>query len=188
MNFSVRRDEVVTGARLHLNYSYSPALLPAISHLRVLVNEQVIATIPVPNEQGGKPLQRVIDIPSRLIGEFNRLNIQLIGHYTMECEDPAHSSLWANVGNDSVLELSVSPLSMVNDLAFLPEPFFDRRDPNLLTLPIVFARTPDAAQLEAAGTVTSWFGSLAGFRGLFSCVGGSNSTQRACGGFDVGWQ
>lgn len=165
VNFSVRRDEVVTGARLHLNYSYSPALLPAISHLRVLVNEQVIATIPVPNEQGGKPLQRVIDIPSRLIGEFNRLNIQLIGHYTMECEDPAHSSLWANVGNDSVLELSVSPLSMVNDLAFLPEPFFDRRDPNLLTLPIVFARTPDAAQLEAAGTVTSWFGSLAGFRG-----------------------
>lgn len=165
VNFSVRRDEVVTSARLRLNYSYSPALLPAISHLRILVNEQVVATIPVPNEQGGQPLQRVVDIPARLIGEFNRLNVQLIGHYTMECEDPAHSSLWANVGNDSVLELSVSPLTMVNDLAFLPEPFFDRRDVNPLTLPVVFARTPDAAQLEAAGTITSWFGALAGFRG-----------------------
>ena len=128
VQFGVRGDEVVTRARLHLNYAYSPALLPEISHLRVLVNEQVVATIPVPNEQGGQALQRVIDIPTRLIGEFNRLNVELIGHYTMDCEDPAHTSLWANVGNDSRLELSVDPLALANDLAFLPEPFFDRRD------------------------------------------------------------
>ena len=165
VQFGVRGDEVVTRARLHLNYAYSPALLPEISHLRVLVNEQVVATIPVPNEQGGQALQKVIDIPTRLIGEFNRLNIELIGHYTMDCEDPAHTSLWANVGNDSLLELSVNPLALANDLAFLPEPFFDRRDSRPLTLPIVFAGTPDAAQLEAAGTVSSWFGALAGFRG-----------------------
>lgn len=163
--FSVRADEVVTSARLSLNYAYSPALLPDISHLRVLVNEQVVATIPVPREQAGQGLQRVIDIPARLIGEFNRLNLQLIGHYTMECEDPAHSSLWANVGNDSVLELTVNPLVLPNDLALLPEPFFDRRDVRPLRLPIVFAGSPDAAQLEAAGTLSSWFGALAGFRG-----------------------
>ncbi|AVP56382.1 cellulose biosynthesis cyclic di-GMP-binding regulatory protein BcsB [Pulveribacter suum] len=165
VQFGVRGDEVVTRARLHLNYAYSPALLADISHLRVLVNEQVVATIPVPNAQGGQALQRVIDIPTRLIGEFNRLNVELIGHYTMECEDPAHTSLWANVGNDSVLELSVDPLALANDLAFLPEPFFDRRDSRPLNLPIVFAGTPDAAQLEAAGTLSSWFGALAGFRG-----------------------
>lgn len=75
------------------------------------MNEQVVATIPVPNEHGGKNLQRDIDIPSRLITEFNRLNIELIGHYTMECEDPAHSSLWANVGNDSTLELRAVPIT-----------------------------------------------------------------------------
>ena len=57
VQFGVRGDEVVTRARLHLNYAYSPALLPEISHLRVLVNEQVVATIPVPNEQGGQALQ-----------------------------------------------------------------------------------------------------------------------------------
>ncbi len=165
VQFGVRGDEVVTRARLHLNYAYSPALLPDISHLRVLVNEQVVATLPVPNEQGGQALQKVIDIPTRLIGEFNRLNVELIGHYTMDCEDPAHTSLWANVGNDSRLELSVEPLALSNDLAFLPEPFFDRRDSRPLHLPIVFTRAPDAAQLEAAGTLSSWFGALAGFRG-----------------------
>ncbi len=165
VQFGVRGDEVVTSARLHLNYAYSPALLPDISHIRVLVNEQVVMTIPVPKEQGGESLQRVIDIPTRLIGEFNRLNLELIGHYTMECEDPAHTSLWANIGNDSVLELSVNPLALPNDLAFLPEPFFDRRDARQLVMPIVFSRVPDAGQLEAAGTLASWFGGMAGFRG-----------------------
>ncbi len=165
--FGVRSDEVVASAKLHLNYSYSPGLLPDISHLRVLVNEQVVAAIPVPKAEGGQNLQRVIDIPARLIGDFNRLNIQLIGHYTMECEDSAHSSLWANVGNDSMLELMVNPLPLDNNLAFLPEPFFDRRDSRALKLPIVFATQPDAAQLEAAGTLSSWFGALAGFRGAF---------------------
>ena len=69
------------------------------------------------------------------------------------------------MGNDSRLELSVDPLALANDLAFLPRPFFDRRDSRPLTLPIVFAGAPDAAQLEAAGTISSWFGALAGFRG-----------------------
>lgn len=165
VSFSVRNDEVVTGARLRLNYAYSPALLPDISHLKVIVNEQVVATIPVPNENGGKNLQRDIDIPARLVTEFNRLNIELIGHYTLECEDPAHTSLWANVGNDSVLELNTVPVAQDNDLARLPQPFFDRRDVRPLNLPVVFSQAPSTAVLEAAGTLSSWFGSLASFRG-----------------------
>ncbi|MCO4241406.1 cellulose biosynthesis cyclic di-GMP-binding regulatory protein BcsB [Acidovorax facilis] len=163
--FSVRNDEVVTGARLKLNYSYSPALLPNLSHIKVLVNEQVAATIPVTTQQAGENLQREIVIPPRLITEFNRLNLQLIGHYTMECEDPLHSSLWANVGNDSVLELTVAPVAQTNDLALLPQPFFDRRDVRPLELPMVFGAVPNTGTLQAAGTMSSWFGALAGFRG-----------------------
>lgn len=163
--FSIRSDEVVTGARLKLNYAYSPAMLSDLSHIKVLVNEQVAATIPVPNAQGGENLQREIVIPPRLITDFNRLNLQLIGHYTRECEDPTHSSLWATIGNDSVLELTVSNVAQTNDLALLPQPFFDRRDVRQLNLPIVFGAAPSGAALEAAGTMSSWFGALAGFRG-----------------------
>lgn len=165
VNFGIRADEVVTGARLHLNYSYSPSLLANISHIRVLVNEQVVKTLPVPNESGGRALQTTVDIPPRLITEFNHLSVELIGHYTMECEDPANSTLWANVGNDSAIELTVNSLALPNDLSLLPEPFFDRRDARGLELPFVFARTPDAGQLQAAGAVSSWLGALAGFRG-----------------------
>jgi len=165
VTFSIRADQVVTGAKLKINYAYSPSLIPQLSHINVMINEQVAATIPVPTEQAGQNLQREVIIPPRLITEFNRLNLELIGHYTRDCEDPTHSSLWANVGNDSVLELTLTPIAQANDLALLPQPFFDRRDALPLALPMVFAGTPAASTLEAAGALSSWFGALAGYRG-----------------------
>ncbi|AOZ03348.1 cellulose synthase regulator BcsB [Cupriavidus sp. USMAHM13] len=163
--FSVRADQVVTGARLKLRYTYSPALIPALSHINVIVNGEVAAALPVPKEQAGTTIEREITIEPQLITEFNRLNLQLIGHYTTDCEDPFHSSLWATVSNASVLELTVTSLGMANDLALLPLPFFDRRDVRRLTLPFVFAGAPSTTTLEAAGAVSSWFGALAGYRG-----------------------
>lgn len=165
VNFDVRADRVVTGARLNLEYSYSPALLPDMSQLNVLVNDQVAASIPLPKETAGSPQKQVVEIPPHLITDFNRLTLQLIGHYTMQCEDPQHSSLWAKVSNGSELQLQFAPLVLPNDLALLPAPFFDRRDAQRLELPFVFAETPGTTQLEAAGAVASWFGAQASYRG-----------------------
>ncbi|SDG25319.1 cellulose biosynthesis cyclic di-GMP-binding regulatory protein BcsB [Paraburkholderia phenazinium] len=163
--FSVRNDEVVTGAILHLVYSYSPALLPSISQLKVLVNGEVAATLPVPHEQAGMLVARDVSIDPRFITEFNHLNVQLIGHYTQQCEDPANSSLWATVSNASSLDLTYASLTSKPDLAALPQPFFDRRDVRRLELPFVFPAKPGSETLEAAGIVASWFGALAGYRG-----------------------
>jgi hypothetical protein len=163
--FAVRADEVVTRATLHLIYSYSPALLPNVSHLKVLINGEVVSTLPVPHEQAGMLVSRDIPIEPRFVTEFNNLNVQLIGHYTPQCEDPAHSSLWATVSNASTLDVTYASLPAKADLSDLPLPFFDRRDVRRLELPFVFAGTPDNATLEAAGAVASWFGALAGYRG-----------------------
>ncbi len=163
--FSVRADEVVTGANLHLIYSYSPSLLSNLSHLKVLVNGEVAATLPLPREQAGTLLARDIPLEPRLITEFNHLNVQLIGHYTQGCEDPASSALWATVSNASTLDLTFASLAAKPDLGALPLPFFDRRDIRRLELPFVFAARPSPQALEAAGAVASWFGSLAGYRG-----------------------
>ncbi|WP_454807649.1 cellulose biosynthesis cyclic di-GMP-binding regulatory protein BcsB [Paraburkholderia fungorum] len=163
--FSVRGDEVVTGAILHLVYSYSPALLANISQLKVLVNGEVAATLPVPHEQAGMLVARDVSIDPRFITEFNHLNVQLIGHYTTSCEDPANSSLWATVSNASSLDLTYASLASKPDLAALPQPFFDRRDVRRLELPFVFPQKPGAGTLEAGGIVASWFGALAGYRG-----------------------
>ncbi|MDP9647511.1 MULTISPECIES: cellulose biosynthesis cyclic di-GMP-binding regulatory protein BcsB [Paraburkholderia] len=163
--FSVRGDEVVTGAILHLIYSYSPALLPNISQLKVLVNGEVAATLPVPRDQAGMLVARDVSLDPRFVSEFNHLNVQLIGHYTASCEDPANSSLWATVSNASSLDLTYASLASKPDLAALPQPFFDRRDVRRLELPFVFPQKPTAGTLEAGGIVASWFGALAGYRG-----------------------
>jgi hypothetical protein len=165
VGFDIRADEIVSAAKVTLNYTYSPALLPELSQLNVLVNDEVAASIPLPKEGAGTPQTRVVDIPPRLITEFNRLSIQLIGHYTMQCEDPLHSSLWAKVSNGSRLDIQVSRLDLAPDLARLPQPFFDRRDARQLELPFVIAGAADNGTLEAAGTLTSWFGALASYRG-----------------------
>ena len=164
--FSVRADELITGASLKLNYAYSPALIPELSHLRVSVNDVVVATLPVNRSDAGKPQSAEIPIDRRLVTEFNRINIELVGHYTRECEDPAHSSLWATIDASSSLRLNVAPLRVTADLATLPLPFFDRRDVRRAAVPFVFGgATSSPATLNAAGIVSSWFGALAGYRG-----------------------
>jgi hypothetical protein len=165
VSFDVPADQVVNKARVKLEYSYSPALLSDLSQINVMVNDQVAASLPVPTETAGTLQQAVVDIPAHLITEFNRLTFQLIGHYTMMCEDPLHTSLWAKISNTSQLEMETTQIVLPDDLARLPSPFFDRRDSRLLQLPFVFASTPDNRTLEAAGAVASWFGALASYRG-----------------------
>ncbi len=165
VSFDVRADQVVTKARVNLEYSYSPALLSDLSQINVMVNDQLAVSLPVPKETAGTLLQQTVDIPVHLVTEFNRLTLQLIGHYTMMCEDPLHSSLWAKISNSSQLELETTQIVMPDDLAKLPLPFFDGRDSRALELPFVFASSPDNRTLEAAGAVSSWFGALASYRG-----------------------
>jgi len=164
VNFDVRADSIVTGAKLTLQYTYSPALLADLSQINVMVNDEVAASLPLPKEHAGELQKQVVQIPAHLITEFNRLSLQFVGHYTMSCEDPQHSSLWAKISNTSELSIEVAPLTLPNDLSIMPLPFFDRRDARALNLPFVFASAPDNATLEAAGALSSWFGAQASYR------------------------
>jgi len=164
--FGVRTDELVNAAQLHLRYSYSPALLPDLSHLKVTVNGVTVATLPTPPADAGKALSADISIDPRVISDYNQINLELIGHYTRDCEDPDHTSLWANIdAANSTLSLTTTPVALADNLALLPVPFFDAHDVRALNLPFHFAQRPDLGTLQAAGIVSSWFGSLAGYRG-----------------------
>jgi len=163
--FGVRLDEVVVQARLRLHINYSPALLEQLSHLKITLNDQVVAAIPLVKAQAGTDVSKDIDLDPRLFTDYNHLQLQLIGHYTLECEDPSHSSLWLSVGDQTQLELTLRPLTLQNDLALLPAPFFDRRSGAPVELPVLLAAKPSLATLHAAGVVASWFGEQADYRG-----------------------
>ncbi|WP_225785177.1 cellulose biosynthesis cyclic di-GMP-binding regulatory protein BcsB [Xenophilus sp. Marseille-Q4582] len=162
--FSIRADELVTQAALRLHYSYSPSLIPELSHLKVSVNDVLVATLPAAAADAGKPLVREIPIDRRLIAEFNRINVQLVGHYTRDCEDTMHSSLWAKIDAASTLRLHLQPLRLGNELGSLPQPFFDARDIRRARIPVVLGNS-SSALLESAGIVSSWLGAQADYRG-----------------------
>lgn len=162
--FPIRSDEVVVAAKLRIAYDYSPALIPELSHLKIQFNERMAMVEGLPQ---GKGLAngREITLDPRLFRDMNELRFTLIGHYTRQCEDPFHSSLWLLLSDLGRLELTLAPLSSVNDLKNLPAPFFDKRDNVRLSLPFVFASPPSLGTLKAAGVLSSWFGQQAGVRG-----------------------
>ena len=164
--FSLSRDTVVTKARLKLSFGYSPSLLPELSHLSVLINGELVGSIPLVREHAAGvtvefPINPAVFLPD------NTINLRFSGHYTYECEDPLHSSLWTIISNtESVLQLSTQQLPTPNDLKTLPRPFFDTGQMGKLNLPFVFPTNPTNATLQAAGAVASYFGMKASFRGF----------------------
>ena len=165
IEFGMRSDEVVSKAMLNLEYTPSPSLLPIQSQLKVYLNDELIGVLPVTKEQLGKKTLAQMPINPLFITDFNRVRLEFVGHYRDVCENPASSTLWLDVGRSSVLDLTYQTLPVKNDLSHFPVPFFDPRDNRQVTLPVVFAGSPDLMQQQAASIVSSWFGSRAGWRG-----------------------
>ena len=163
--FPVRADEVVVAAKLRIAYDYSPALIPELSHLKVSLNDRIAAVEPLPRDRGVGNTREINLDPRFFYAENNFLRFKLIGHYTRQCEDPFHSSLWLTLSDLGRLELTLAPLTLTSDLKNLPAPFFDKRENTPLRLPFVFANNPTQGTLQAAGIVSSWFGMQAGTRG-----------------------
>ncbi len=186
--FSIPQTQVVKSARMRLRYHFSPGLLPALSHLKVSINGTLFATLPVitPPAFSGVPadltpeqkvaeskqltvkragehnalLEATLEMPSEMLVHDNQITFEFVGHYTMECEDPSHSTLWSQVDSDSSIELQGQLLPLHDDLNLLPLPFYDPAVNLHPVIPIVFAHQPSLKALQAAGIVSSWFGLL----------------------------
>ena len=168
INFSVLRNQQVKTAILKLRYRFSPGLLPAVSHLNVSLNGTVVATLPVnaPANNGDQAglQEAAVALPVELLVHENQLAFEFIGHYALQCEDPANSTLWSEVDAHSTIELAGSMLPLANDLNLLPLPFYNSGVSPRATVPIVFLRQPSFKAMQAAGIVASWFGILNGSR------------------------
>jgi cellulose synthase (UDP-forming) len=160
---SIRDDEIVTKAKLRIRFAHSPALLFNISHLNILVNNELVGTIRVSEATAGGA-ERELEVDPKLFVQYNQIGLQAIMSYTMDCQNPVDSSLWTIISNTSSLQIEVQPLALPNDLKLLPQPFFDPRDSRKLTLPIVFTAPPGPAEMEAASIIASWFGAIATYR------------------------
>ena len=162
--FTLPLTHVPRTAMIHLNYAFSPALLPQLSHLKLMINGTLFATVqPTPGKMGGssgQDYQVDLPIPPNLLVHNNTLTIEFIGHYTLVCEDPANTTLWARVHSDSYLDIRGDLLPMANDLSQLPMPFLDPSVVQPPSIPIVFPIEPSMTGIQAAGVISSYFGMI----------------------------
>lgn len=172
IHLGVRLDEMVVRGRLRLALTPSPALLPTLSHLQVHLNDKLMAVIPLRTDKAGERIVRDIDLDPRLFLDDNWLSLRMVGHYTLECEDELHSSLWTEVDVEaSGFELGLRPLTLEDELALFPTPWFDRRGRGRIEVPFVLGPEPGRDRLIAASIMASWLGSLAAERGATFPVG-----------------
>jgi cellulose synthase (UDP-forming) len=180
--FSLPQTQVVKTATMRLRYHFSPGLIPSLSHLKVSLNGALFATLavntqPTPpgpslppgsasitREENGALLEATLTMPAEMLVHTNQLTFEFIGHYTMECEDPSHTTLWSHVDPNSTIELAGTLLPLHNDLKVLPLPFYDASVNLRPVVPIAFLGHPSPKALQAAGVVASWFGILTDFR------------------------
>lgn len=165
--FGMRQDRVVTSAVLSLQMSWSPMMLDDMSHLVVMVNGEVVQTVPLTRGDAAGQVLRIPINPALFLPGDNQLNLRLVGHYARDCEDPFNSVLWANISNvRSWVDFEYQPLPFSPDLARLPLPFFDKGQNSQVQVPFVFAGQPHKGELEAAAATASWLGAMASYRGF----------------------
>ena len=160
--FTLQQTHVVKTAKIHIYYTFSPSLLPALSHIQLSLNGTLFATLPVPpgQTQGSatKDEEAEISIPAELLVRKNILTIEFIGHYVLTCEDPTNTTLWARVQNGTYMDFGGDVLPLADDLKQLPQPFLDTEVVDPPRIPVVFPASPSAKAMQAAGVVASYFG------------------------------
>ena len=162
--FTLPETHVVRSAKIHLYYAFSPSLLPQLSHLKLILNGTLFATVqPTPGQVGGsdsRDAEAEFTIPPELLVHNNTLTIEFIGHYVLVCEDPANTTLWARVHRNTYLDIRGDQLQLADDLKQLPMPFLDPAVIQPLSIPVVFGSAPSYKAIQAAGVVTSYFGMI----------------------------
>ena len=156
--FGTPLTKIVSSASLDLNYS-APWVRENEAWLELWLNGTTVGSIPlVPGAN-----QTEVILPTDLLTTENVLILQLQGGCA-GCK--RRNAPWVTIAGASELSLGGTRLSLPNDLALLPVPFFDAAAQHAWSLPVVFLDRPDTTTLEAAAIVSSWFGIASDVRGV----------------------
>ena len=156
---------MVRNAKIHIYYAFSPSLLPQLSHLKLMMNGTLFATVqPTPGQLGGsdsKDAEAEFIIPARIC-------------WCTTTRSPSSSSgttPWSARIRPTprcgrafiaplILDIAGDLLPLADDLKQLPMPFLDPAVIQPLSIPVVFASAPSYKAIQAAGIVTSYFGMI----------------------------
>jgi Bacterial cellulose synthase subunit len=164
--FTTRQDDAFVGSRISLMFSYSGAVARDDGELSIYLNNEPIGSVLLGKNRSGKSRAEFTFSPALLTAD-NRLTFKfaLKGQGANACKIARDRAFWVNIEPASFVYISASRLPLADELALLPRPFVDSKDPLALSLPFVLPPSPEPAVVQAAGIVAGYFGLLAQYKG-----------------------
>lgn len=164
--FTTRQDDAFVAARISLVFSYSNAVARDEGVLQVFLNNEPIGSVTLGKASGPKARAEFTFTPA-LLSTDNRLHFRftLKGQGAKACTLDRNRAVWVNIEPATFVYLSTTRLPIADDLAALPRPFADPKDPLPLNLPFVLPPDPEPGVMQAAGMVAGYFGLVAGNKG-----------------------
>ena len=186
--FTTRQDDAFIAARISLVFSYSNAVARDDGVLQVFLNNEPIGSVTLGKASGPKARADFTFTPA-LLSTDNRLQFRfaLKGQGAKACTLDRDKAIWVNIEPATFIYLSTTRLPIADDLASLPRPFADPKDPLPLNLPFVLPAAPEPGVLQAAGMVAGYFGLIAGNKGAsfpvqYTGLPASNAVVLVAGG------
>ncbi|MCU4677044.1 cellulose biosynthesis cyclic di-GMP-binding regulatory protein BcsB [Catenovulum sp. 2E275] len=166
--FAIEPNTLVTDLTLDFSINYSPALLSELSHIKLYLNDYLMATLDLPEQTDKNLLNKSkswkIPLQAQVLKDYNQIRFELIGYYTQACQDDFNKNIWAELSQNAKLTLYQQQLSIDSELALLPAPFFYPSLNKMLDLTLVFGQQPSLTKLESGAIISSWFGIQADWR------------------------
>lgn len=125
----------------YIKYTPSILLLKDLSSVVVTFNDVVVSQFKIfDNEHSGTKF----NIEQSLFDENNILKFEAIQHYTNECEDGSHSSLWSDIDLvNSYIELHVRPRPIKEIVSSIKSDVFDDKQYSVTPLNFVLNKKDD---------------------------------------------
>ncbi|MBU1657629.1 cellulose biosynthesis cyclic di-GMP-binding regulatory protein BcsB [bacterium] len=141
LDFPLPNKWEILKANGYIQYTPSILLLKDLSSAIVSFNDVVVTQFRIfDNQNSGIKF----DIDKTLFYDNNVLTFEAIQHYTYECEDGAHSSLWSDIDlANSYLELLVRPKPIKEQISSIQTDVFDHKQYSVTPLNFVLDKKDD---------------------------------------------
>ena len=163
LGFTRPRGWDVGTVKAEIRFQHSPALYANRSNLTVLVNDTAVGSIPL-NRKQSQVGRVLINIPPKLLQEYNELKIVAQQNNTEGCSNPSDPTLWTEILPDSKLVFNYNSKEIPLNFSNYPYPFFDNL--NLDTNRVVYLKPQNTSQswLQGAARLQASLGRQADFR------------------------
>lgn len=140
--------EVLPGSQIRLQMEHSAALIGELSFLDISINDTKVMTVRL-DETNVRTNEILVDMKPEMLQDYNTIGLSVAQHYTRDCEDPFHSSLWTTISRLSDIYFVYKPNPQVPDLSTFPSPFYDQLHYGPTKLHYLMPQSPSQSTLTS---------------------------------------